>query len=98
MAGMRKLMEKLGTGEGKILNMGDVKVIYPQLVEAIKEILLEEGEFTLRGLCTLRLIEKDSYMSRNPKTGEPVRVPKRVHAKCNFSQKFKDELRQIVPD
>jgi integration host factor subunit beta len=47
--------------------------------EILKEALLKGEEIELRGFGSFRFRQRDSRSGRNPRTGEPVRVPpKRV--------------------
>ena len=94
---VRKISEKLAKGEDRVMLMRDAERLVPYVLDAIKDVLLEEGEVNIRGLCSLRLVLKEEHPGRNPLTGEAVTVPTRLHAKCKFSEGFKKELREIDP-
>ena len=54
--------------------------------------LKKEGKVTLTGFCTFAKVHKDASVSKNPRTGEPVKVPARNVAKIKAGSKLKDAL------
>jgi len=54
--------------------------------------LKKEGKVTLTGFATFEKVHKDASTSRNPRTGEPVKVPARNVAKIKAGSKLKEAL------
>ena len=48
-----------------------VKIFFDSLTQA----LVEDKRIEIRGLCSFYIKEYDSYIGRNPKTGEKVTIP-----------------------
>ncbi len=55
----------------------DTKVIVDTIIEAMKEALSKGERIEIRGFGSFGVKRYDSYMGRNPKTGEKVPVPAR---------------------
>ena len=54
--------------------------------------LKKEGKVTLTGFATFEKVHKAASTSRNPRTGEPVKVPARNVAKIKAGSKLKEAL------
>ena len=61
-------------------------------VELAKKELQSQGEFTLPGLGVLRVRVRKATTGRNPRTGEPIRIPRK---KVVRFRAYKD-LRELV--
>ncbi len=48
-----------------------VKIFFDSLTQA----LVEDKRIEIRGLCSFYIKKYDSYIGRNPKTGEKVTIP-----------------------
>ncbi|HNY85434.1 MAG TPA: HU family DNA-binding protein [Candidatus Hydrogenedentes bacterium] len=48
--------------------------------------------FTLPGLGKVKLVERPERMGRNPRTGEPVKIPKKTVLKFSFAKAAKDAI------
>lgn len=59
------------------LSKRDTKVIVDTIIEAMKEALSRGERIEIRGFGSFGVKRYDSYMGRNPKTGEKVPVPAR---------------------
>lgn len=51
------------------------KVIVDRFFQALTDGLTNGGRVEVRGLCTFKVRQYESYVSRNPRTGQPVQVP-----------------------
>ena len=54
--------------------------------------LKKEGKVTLTGFITATKEHKDAYTSKNPRTGEPVKVAAKNVAKIKAGSKLKEAL------
>jgi DNA-binding protein HU-beta len=48
--------------------------------------------FTVPGLGKVKLVERPERMGRNPRTGEPVKIPKKTVLKFSFAKAAKDAI------
>ncbi len=55
----------------------DTRVVVDTIIEAMKEALSKGERIEIRGFGSFGVKRYDSYMGRNPKTGEKVPVPAR---------------------
>lgn len=92
MAGRRELAQKIG--QSKVMKIQDAYNVIPVFVDAIKELLKEEGEVRLTDFCTFKIEVRDSHEARNPATGETFIVPDRCHPKCSFHTHYKETVKQ----
>lgn len=92
MAGRREIAQKIG--QSKVMRVQDAYNIVPVFVDAIKELLKEDGEVRLTDFCTFKIEVRESYESRNPSTGEKIIVPDRAHPKCSFHTHYKETVKQ----
>lgn len=53
----------------------DTRIIVDTIIDAIKEALIKEERIEIRGFGSFVVKHYDSYVGRNPKTGEKVPVP-----------------------
>ena len=54
--------------------------------------LKKEGKVTLTGFATFSAKKKEAKTGRNPRTGEPVKIPARVAVTVKAGSKLKDAL------
>lgn len=57
------------------ISKANVERFYDGLVALARKELKNKGEFVLPGLGALKVRARKARMARNPRTGEPVRVP-----------------------
>ncbi len=76
---MNKL-ELIGTLKDEArLSKAEAAKVVEIFFEAMSEALANGKRVEIRGLCSFYVKEYDSYVGRNPKTGEKVRIkPKRL--------------------
>ena len=60
--------------------------------EGVIKGLKKEGKVTLTGFATFEKVHKAATTSRNPRTGEPVKVAARNVAKIKAGSKLKEAL------
>jgi len=56
------------------LTKAEAAAVVQTFFDAMAETLIEGGRIEIRGLCSFYVKEYKSYIGRNPKTGEKVRV------------------------
>lgn len=54
--------------------------------------LKDEGKVTLTGFCTFAKQHKEARTGRNPRTGEPVKIPARNTVSIKAGAKLKDAM------
>ncbi len=76
------------------LNQRDVEQVVHCLIESMTHELASGGRVEIRGFGSFSLVERLPIIGRNPRTGEPVALPKR------YSVRFKAglDLAQRVRD
>ena len=67
-----ELINKLKRESG--ITKAEAAAVVQIFFDAMAETLIEGGRIEIRGLCSFYVKEYKSYMGRNPKTGENVRV------------------------
>ena len=74
------------------ISKANVNRFYDGLVKLAMKKLASEGEFTLPGLGTLRVRVRSAHTARNPKTGEPVQVPRKKVVRFRAYKELRDRL------
>ena len=74
------------------LTKADAARALDAFMSGIVEGLKGEGKVTLTGFCTFTAQNKPARQGRNPRTGEPVRIPARVAVAIKAGSKLKDAL------
>lgn len=59
------------------ISKANVNRFYDGLVELAKKQLQTQGEFVLPGLGVLRVRTRKATTGRNPRTGEPIQIPRK---------------------
>jgi len=59
------------------INKANVERFYDGLTTLAQKELKAKGEFVLPGLGVLRVVTRKARMGRNPRTGEPIHIPRR---------------------
>ncbi|MDD2435578.1 MAG: HU family DNA-binding protein [Bacilli bacterium] len=62
------------------------------MISGVTKGLKKEGKVTLTGFCIFEAKKKAASTGRNPRTGEPVKIPARVAVKVKAGSKLKDAL------
>lgn len=74
------------------LTKADASRALDAMQKGIEKSLKESGKFTLTGFCTFTAKQKEEKTGRNPKTGEPVKIPARTAVTIKAGSKLKDAL------
>ena len=74
------------------LTKADATRALDAMMKGITVGLKKEGKVTLTGFATFTAEKKEAKTGRNPKTGEPVKIPARVAAKIKAGSKLKEAL------
>lgn len=62
------------------------------MMKGVTEGLKKGEKVTLTGFATFSSAKKEAKMGRNPKTGEPVKIPARVAVTIKAGSKLKEAL------
>jgi DNA-binding protein HU-beta len=71
----------------------DVKIIVEQLLEEVKNCLVEENHLEIRGFGTFKVINQKARKARNPKTNQEVHVPAKKKAVFKVSRELNKMLK-----
>ncbi len=72
------LVEQVADAIGPGITKKDCALVVDGLLNAIKKALSEHNHIEIRGFGTFKVRERRSRMARNPRTGDPVKVPSRA--------------------
>jgi len=75
----------------------DVHVICDILLDIIKEVMSDGHNIEIRRFGTFKLKVRKPRMARNPRTGEPVPIGKRVVPVFKPSNEFKEQI-AVAPE
>lgn len=75
----------------------DVHVICDILLDIIKEVMSDGHNIEIRRFGTFKLKIRKPRMARNPRTGEPVPIGKRVVPVFKPSNEFKEQI-AVAPE
>ena len=74
------------------ISKANVNRFYDGLVELARKQLLNNKEFVLPGLGVLRVRTRAARVARNPRTGEPVNVPRKKVVRFRAYKDLRDLL------
>ena len=83
-----RVHEAIGPGVTK----KDCAVLIDGFLNAIKQAMVEGENIEIRGFGTFKVRDRRPRLGRNPRTGEPVRVPARAVPVFKPSRLFKAEV------
>ena len=72
------LVEQVADAIGPGITKKDCALVVDGLLNAIKQALADHEHIEIRGFGTFKVRERRSRMARNPRTGDPVKVPSRA--------------------
>lgn len=72
------LVEQVADAIGPGITKKDCALVVDGLLNAIKNALAQHEHIEIRGFGTFKVRERKSRMARNPRTGDPVKVPSRM--------------------
>ena len=91
------LVEQVYEAIGPGVTKKDCAAVVDAFLNAIKRALADGSHIEIRGFGTFKVRERRTRMARNPRTGEPVRVPARAVPVFKPSRLFKEEV-AAAPD
>ena len=74
------------------LTKADATRALDAMMKGVTKGLKKDGKVTLTGFATFTAKKKAAKTGRNPKTGEPVKIPARVAATIKAGSKLKEAL------
>ncbi len=72
------LVEQVAEAIGPGITKKDCALVVDGLLNAIKNALAQHEHIEIRGFGTFKVRERKTRMARNPRTGDPVKVPSRM--------------------
>ena len=72
------LVEQVAEAIGPGITKKDCALVVDGLLNAIKNALAQHEHIEIRGFGTFKVRERKTRMARNPRTGDPVKVPMRM--------------------
>ena len=76
----------------------DANLVIGTVIEGIKKGLLTDKKVTLVGFGTFSVVERAARKARNPKTGEPIDVPRKMVPKFKPSKLLKESCLELPFD
>jgi len=86
------LVEEVCEAIGPGVTKKDCAAVVDAFLNAIKRAVSDGRNIEIRGFGTFKVRERRKRMARNPRTGEPVKVPARVVPVFKPSRLFKEEV------
>ena len=86
------LVEQVYEAIGPGITKKDCAAVVDAFLNAVKQAMADEKHIELRGFGTFKVRHRKSRMARNPRTGEPVRVPARAVPVFMPSRLFKEHV------
>jgi len=86
----RDLIISLATENG--LNRSDAESVVDIFFNEIASALAKGDRVEIRGLCSFDVKEYKSYVGRNPKTGETVKIPSKKLPVFKCGKELKDRV------
>ena len=88
----RELVDSIAAAAG----LPEVRVarVIDLFLEQVIEVLATEGRLELRNFAVFKAVEVKAHTGRNPRTGEPVDIPKTHRGRFKASKRLRERLRQ----
>lgn len=86
------LVEQVYEAIGPGITKKDCGAVVDAFLNAIKQAMANEEHIEIRGFGTFKVRRRKSRMARNPRTGQPVRVPARAVPVFKPSRLFKEHV------
>lgn len=86
------LVEQVHEAIGPGVTKKDCAAVVDAFLNAIKQAIAEGRHIEIRGFGTFKVRERRTRMARNPRTGDPVRVPARAVPVFKPSRLFKEDV------
>jgi nucleoid DNA-binding protein len=92
------LVEQVYEAIGPGITKKDCGAVVDAFLNAIKQALADGEHIEIRGFGTFKVRQRRSRMARNPRTGDPVRVPARAVPVFKPSRLFKEEVAESTAE
>ena len=86
------LVEQVYEAIGPGITKKDCGAVVDAFLNAVKQALAEGRHIEIRGFGTFKVRRRRARMARNPRTGDPVRVPARAVPIFKPSRLFKEDV------
>jgi nucleoid DNA-binding protein len=86
------LVEQVYEAIGPGITKKDCGAVVDAFLNAVKQALAEGEHIEIRGFGTFKVRRRRARMARNPRTGDPVRVPARAVPIFKPSRLFKEDV------
>jgi len=86
------LVEQVADAIGPGITKKDCALVVDGLLNAIKNALAKHEHIEIRGFGTFKVRERKSRMARNPRTGDPVKVPSRMVPVFKPSKEMRNQV------
>ena len=74
---VERVTQQISRTAGPLISKKDCARVVDAFLDAIKEALQEQRNIEVRGFGTFKIRHRKTRMARNPRTGDPVKVPQR---------------------
>lgn len=92
------LIEQVHEAIGPGVTKRDCATVVNAFLNAVKGAVVEGKHIEIRGFGTFKVRERRTRMARNPRTGDPVRVPQRKVPVFKPSRLLRDEVATSLQD
>ncbi len=86
------LVEQVTEAIGPGITKKDCAMVVDGFLNAVKQALTQGENIELRGFGTFKVRHRKSRTARNPRTGEPVKVPARKVPVFKASKQFRSKV------
>lgn len=89
------LVEQVADAIGPGVTKKDCALVVDAFLNAVKRALGNGENIEIRGFGTFKVRKRKSRMARNPRTGEPVKVPARYVPVFKASKHVRDRVEKL---
>src|SRR5688500_20362783 len=86
------LVEQVAEAIGPGITKKDCALIVDGFLNAVKQALASGENIEIRGFGTFKVRRRKTRMARNPRTGDPVKVPSRAVPACKPSKHLRNKV------
>lgn len=91
-----ELVAQVADAIGPGVTKRDCALVVDAFLNAVKRAMQEDDHIEIRGFGTFKVQKRKSRMARNPRTGEPVKVPERMVPVFKPSRKLRTKVDRSV--
>ena len=92
------LVEQVAEAIGPGITKKDCALVVDGFLNAVKRAMVEGDNIEIRGFGTFKVRRRKSRMARNPRTGDPVKVPARALPVFKPSKHFSGKVARAHRD